>query len=149
MLSLMAGTTTDTVTVAQAATLLGITPKRIRQLIGEGRLPTIAGTSPVALPTPAVLAERDAREAKAKRGGAKRPGITPAAQVVALDDVLALVRSGNSRAIEAAESSFAQALAARDRVEKLLQDELAATRAEVERLRRELDAKGRRGLFRR
>jgi excisionase family DNA binding protein len=139
-------------TVAQAATLLKVTQKRVRQMLREGKLSAVAGTSPLELPTSDVLALREQRQAAEKRGGPRRPGPQGAAQsqTVTLDDVLRLLSSEGARAIEATESAFQQALAARDQVEQILRDDLDRTRAENERLRQELaQASRRRGLFRR
>jgi hypothetical protein len=146
MLVLMA----DTYTVAQAAKVLDVTPKRVRQLIADGRLSVVAGTSPQRLDARAVHRHRDerAKQAKAKPG----PSSTSSSRgpVMAVSDVLEMFRAEQARAIEAQESNFQQALAARDRVEELLRDELAQARAEVERLRQQqAAAPSRRGWLRR
>jgi hypothetical protein len=139
----------DTYTVAQAAKVLDVTPKRVRQLIADGRLSIVAGTSPHELDARAVHRHRDDRAKQAKAKSKPGPSSTSSsrAPVMAVSDVLEMFRAEQARAIEAQESNFQQALAARDRVEQLLRDELAAARAEVERLRQQSES--RRGWFRR
>jgi len=122
----------DRYTVAETARLLGVSPKRIRQLIAAGTLPTIAGTSPVELPAEAVHRERERR-----RESPPRPGPEPAPQLLEAQQVLDLAREVASAvavdsvrlALEAAEPYRRQVEAVRDRTEEALREALAEAEA--------------------
>ena len=128
----------DSFTVAEAAKILGLSPKRVRQLVAQGGLPVIEGTSPLRLPSVDVLA---LRERRGRREGAPRPGPQGTPQLVSLPDVLALAQSITQRAIAAADESHSLVLQARDRVEDHLKAELAHARQQVDQLRPELDGR--------
>lgn len=145
----MAGTP-DTFTVAEAAKVLGVTPKRVRQVIASGTLQVIEGSNPARLSSADVIALRDQRKARQGRGTSRPGPQAQTTQTVALEDVLTLAQTLTERALTAAAESHAQALEARDRIEDHLKQELAQARQETERLRAELaEAQGRRSWFRR
>jgi hypothetical protein len=147
-------------TVAQAAKVLERTPKRVRQMISEGKLPTLDGVTPVRIPAEAVHTARNELRSQGPRSGP-----SPKPQGLTAEDVRALVSElmAGQREILSAERQAAEA--ARDRAEELLRDALAEERlkrqdaeAEAKRLRDELDTAQaglavevpkRRGLFRR
>ena len=122
----------DSYTVAEAARLLGVTPKRVRQMIAAGGLPTVAGESPVRLPAEPVHQERERRQASPSK-----PGPAPAAQPLDAQQVLDLAQEIASRvatdslriALEAAEPYRQQVEATRDRTEQALRDALAEAEA--------------------
>jgi hypothetical protein len=124
-------------TVAQAARVLGVSPKRVRQLIAEGRLTPVPGSSPTALPASAVHAERERRR---NRVPASTPGPDPTPQPLDLDleTLLEYARATTRLALEAGEADRAATAAARDRVEQLLRDQIAEERATVAALRAEV-----------
>lgn len=109
-----AGMASESYTVAETASLLGVSERRVRQMAADGRLPVV-GEHPTRLAAQAVIEER------------KRRAITQAGQttVAALNDpdqirtlVTALVSELLPRALEG-----------RDRVEEMLQAELAEARS--------------------
>jgi hypothetical protein len=113
----------ESYTVRQAASLLGVSDRRVRQMAASGALP-IVGEHPTRLEALAVIEERKRR--------ASQPA--EAATPVATDPdylrtlVVAIVGEILPRALEG-----------RDRVEEILREDLAAARAEAAQLRAELD----------
>lgn len=118
----------DTYTVAEAATLLGVTPKRVRQMIAEGKLSPVKGSNPTRLPARAVIAARDTR--KRKPATAAPAGLIPLADVAALID----------QAREAAERSARLQLEAREAVEATLREALAEAQARAWETQARLEA---------
>jgi hypothetical protein len=151
---------TDSYTVAETAKVLGRTPKRVRQMMTEGKLVPILGTVPVRIASTEVMAMRQALRNRPPQSGPKPQGGTG----LTIDEVMSLVDRITSKAIEASEESHRRATEARDRAEDLLKESLAAERqradalaAEVSLLRDRLyeapslvvEAPKRRGWFRR
>lgn len=136
--------TPDTYTVAEAAKVLGRTPKRVRQMLAEGKLSALPDTEPVRVAQAEVIALRDALRAG---GGRPGPAPRPAVTGLTLEDVRALVEMMTAKALEASAADRANADAARDRAEQMLRDALAEERlkreqaeAEARSLRERLDA---------
>lgn len=132
--------------VADAARVLGVSPKRIRQLIKEGRLPVVEGASPIAVEVEAVHRERERR--KSRPASTPGPQPTPAAVAVSVEDLLAYAERITARALDAAMADRRAADAARDQAEQLLRASLAeatqraqAAEAEAEELRERLASK--------
>ena len=132
--------------VADAARVLGVSPKRVRQLIKEGRLPVVEGSSPIAVEVEAVHRERERR--KSRPASTPGPQPTPAAVAVSVEDLLAYAERITARALDAAMADRRAADAARDQAEDLLRASLAeatqraeAAEAEAAQLRERLDAK--------
>lgn len=132
--------------VADAARVLGVSPKRVRQLIQEGRLPVVEGSSPMAVEVEAVHRERERR--KSRPASTPGPQPTPAAVAVSVEDLLAYAERITARALDAAMADRRAADAARDQAEDLLRASLAeatqraeAAEAEAAQLRERLDAK--------
>ena len=132
--------------VADAARVLGVSPKRIRQLIQEGRLPVVEGSSPMAVEVEAVHRERERR--KSRPASTPGPMPTPASVAVSVEDLLAYAERITARALDAAMADRRAADAARDQAEDLLRASLAeatqraeAAEAEAQELRERLASK--------
>jgi predicted transcriptional regulator len=113
----------ESYTVRQAASLLGVSDRRVRQMAATGALP-IVGEHPTRLEALAVIEERKRRERTPK----------PEAPSQALD-------AAQLRELVAAivADVVPLALEGQRRVEELLRDELAQSRAETAQLRAQLD----------
>ena len=121
---------TDSYSAAQAARLLGVSERRIRQLAAAGTLSALEG-APLRF---------DAEVIHSARSKRKQPAARPAPAAAALPvDIVAMAEALAdrlmTRALEAQENQQRAAEAVRDRVEQALRDELAATRAELAALR--------------
>lgn len=120
----------DTYSAKDAARLLDVSERRVRQLFAAGTL-TAATERPLRLDALSVLAERDKR----RQEPSQRPQQPAAAPAATLDAealrqlVAAIIADLLPRAIES-----------QQRTEDMLRDELAAARAESAELRREIDA---------
>lgn len=137
---------TDGYRVADAARVLGVSPKRVRQLITEGRLPVVEGSSPIAVEVEAVHRERDRR--RHRPASTPGPDATPATVPVSVEVLLEYAERITARALEAATADRRAADAARDEAEGRLRAALAeatqraeAAEAEAAALRERLDAK--------
>lgn len=115
----------DTCSAAEAAKLLRISERRVRQLVDDGHLEA-QQQKPLRIVTRSVIAERKRRDRAPKSEPTPAAGLEPhqLRELVAaiLSDVLPLALEG------------------RDRAEDMLREELAASRAEVQQLRAQLDA---------
>lgn len=124
----------DTYTATEAARLLDVSDRRVRQLAATGTL-TVAATNPLRLDALSVLAERDKRRTEPPRTRTAATATRTAMPAAALDAeqlrqlVAAIVADLLPRMIEA-----------QRRTEDSLRDELAAARAETAQLRSELDS---------
>jgi excisionase family DNA binding protein len=153
--------TSDTYTAAQAAELLGVSERRIRQLVAEGKLPGRRGNDGIVrIRQQAVNEERKKRRSSAMTSAAARKRTARTAEkstaarrtAVDVDELAQAVASAVGQKIEGQ-------LEITRRAESLIREELdeeRARRAQVEaqlaeaRQRiAELEAKGGRGLFRR
>lgn len=82
----------DTYSAADAARVLGVSERRIRQLVGEGRLPVEdTGGGPLRLPQEAVHRERERRRRANRTAGQGAPEGTPGG-AAADTDVEAIVQ---------------------------------------------------------
>lgn len=121
----------DTFTVAEAAKVLTRTPKRVRQMLAEGKLTAIPGSEPARISAAAVLTLRQ----QLRTGSTPRPGPKPAAGTgLTADEVLAMVERLTAKALEASAEERARADAARDRAEELLREAVAAERLKADAL---------------
>lgn len=134
--------------VTDAARVLGVSPKRVRQLVAEGRLPVIEGSSPLAVEVEAVHRERERRRHRtpATTPGPEAQGATVA---VSVETLLEYAERVTARALDAAAADRRAADAARDQAEDLLRSALAeathraqVAEAEAAALRDRLDRKG-------
>ena len=116
----------DTYSAAEAATLLSVSERRVRQLAAAGVL-DVATSKPLRVTALSVLAERDRRGSQPRR----RPETPPVNASIDPDQLRELVRAIVADVIPLA-------LEGRDRAEQILRDELAAARAEAEQLRQQL-----------
>lgn len=162
----------DTYTVAQAAQILGISERRVRQLVNAGTLPAErTSTGALLLSQRAVNAERKARRASGSASGRKpaetrKASAKPAAPEVDVEQLASAVASAVGTRLEGqieltrrAESLVRQELdeerAKRMHLEAQLastETALASAEAELERMRQlvaELAVRKKRGLFRR
>ena len=147
----------DTYSAAQAAELIGVSERRIRQLVAEGKLPgkrTRDGT--VRIPQQAVNEERRKRRGSAPAGRARKQATsaptrsTRKAEPVDVDALATAVASAVGQRIEGQ-------LEITRRAESLIRAELDEERARrmeleaklAEAERKLAEAEGRRGLFRR
>lgn len=124
----------DTYSREQAAKLLGISPRRVTQLAGEGRLP-VAQTSPLRLAADGVHAERERRRSP---GRDLRASVPPVETSALISQEVAAVREALERAyarqIEASESLLSETRAERNRLLAELQAEREKADRERERL---------------
>lgn len=120
----------ETYTVAEAARVLKRTPKRVRQMLKEGKLAPVEGPPPVRIAAADVLAFRDTHRSK-QPGPPRSTGLT-------YEQVLALIEAVSMKAIEAASGELKAALAVRDDAEGLLRQAISEERAG--RLRAEAQA---------
>lgn len=116
----------DTYSAAEAATLLSVSERRVRQLAAAGVL-DVATSKPLRVTALSVLAERDRRGSQPRR----RPETPPGNASIDPDQLRELVRAIVADVVPLA-------LEGRDRAEQILRDELAAARAEAEQLRQQL-----------
>ena len=133
----------DTYTVAQASSVLGLSQKRVRQLIQEGKLEQAEG-SPVRVSQAQVIDLRQAREASG-RSSETRTSAKASDSIDRFQAVLDEMRTNNQRAISALEHSL-------EIQETAFREQLATTQAERDKLQAELEAmraQDRRGAIRR
>lgn len=132
---------TDTYTVAEAAKVLGRSVKRVRQLIADGTLTVVPGSSPQRVPADQVRARRTAQRTAPPSGPVRARGMTPSEFQQALDAVLNQQR-------ELVSSERAALEAVHRRAEDFLRAELDRERAArlqaEERLRELTEAQARR-----
>lgn len=120
----------DSYSVAEAARVIGRSPKRVRQLIEAGSLPTVPDSSPVRIPAEAVHREREKRRDPAP----STPGPKPDPERVTLDlaTLLDYARETSRLAIETTVADREAAQEAHRRVEETLRESLAEARARAE-----------------
>lgn len=125
--------TGESYTVAEAAKVLQRSPKRVRQMLREGKLAALEATDPVRIGAEEVHRLRDSLRSGGSRPGPK-PQQSPDSEVLrALVEELAEMRR-ELRAITARQTEETA------KVEAALRDELAAERAERQRVEAELAA---------
>lgn len=149
----------ESLSATHAARILGISPRRVRQLAEEGRLSTVA-TDPLRLSKVEVLALREKRETEA----ATRPELPPAPLRLAPTELLeALTQARQAGAEEARNALEAVSNEVRERAERaeqratqaeaarlVAESQAAALQARLEVIEEQLaESKTRRGFFRR
>lgn len=120
----------DTYTVQQAALALSVTPKRVRQMIAEGKL-TAFSTSPVTLKQIEVLELRVSREKFAGERTSNPAGKSATGNAELLAQISNLIEQStetNRRAIELIQASA-------ERNETNLISQVNELKAEIDRLR--------------
>jgi hypothetical protein len=131
--------TPDGYTGKDAARLLGVTPRRVRQLLDAGTLASAwpgerPEGAPIILDRESVHKEREARKTSRKETG-KPEGNTGGGVEVA--DLLDVFERMQERTLETLRAERAEVLAIRDRTEEDLRNALAAERAAREMAERE------------
>lgn len=121
----------DTYTVAEAAKVLQRSVKRVRQMLQEGKLTAVPDSDPVRIGAQQVHELREALRDKPKRQRRE-----PAGTGLSAEQVAAMVEELTRPTLRALEANKELA----EKVEGMLRDELAAERAERQRLQAELDA---------
>jgi len=116
----------NTYTAAQAATVLGRSVKRVRQMIQEGKLEVVPDSEPIRLTAQSVHELRDAL-----KGQGTRPGRAPKPVGLTFEEVRELVETLTTKALEAAQSERAAVDQMREKTEQALRAELDQTRAEL------------------
>lgn len=135
----------------EASRVLGVSERRVRQIVDDGRLPAVSGDGPLRLPMEAVHAERDRRRRAARAAERSTPytspdsaGGTPAPTSAPLDvedvvtrtvrSLLPLMLEPSERAEAAARSLLAEEHAMRLQAEARAADAEARLRVAEERL---------------
>lgn len=132
--------TPDGYTAGEAARLLGVSPRRVRQLLTAGTLTAAAWPgerpegAPVILDRESVHKERESRKASRKETG-KPPGNAPGA--LGVTELLDVFERMQERTLETLRAERTEVLAIRDRTEEDLRNALAAERAAREMAERE------------
>lgn len=132
--------TPDGYTAGEAARLLGVSPRRVRQLLTAGTLTAAAWPgerpegAPVILDRESVHKERESRKASRKETG-KPAGTTGGG--VDVTELLDVFERMQQRTLETLRAERTEVLAIRDRTEEDLRNALAAERAAREMAERE------------
>lgn len=130
----MAGTELDKIRrpydAREAARLLGVSPRRVRQLVREGVLVELPGKrddGAVLLDPEMVHRERSRR--KESRKASEETSSTAASSTLNAEDLAQLVERAVSSTVEALRVERVEMLAIRDRTEEALRTDLEAERA--------------------
>lgn len=115
----------DTYSAGETAKLLGVSERRVRQLAEAGHLDVVQA-KPLRIAARSVIEERKRRE----RSHKPDPSAAPALDASQLRELVAAIVA----------DVVPLALEGQRRVEELLREELAASRAETQQLRAQLDA---------
>lgn len=122
----------DSYSVAEASRLLGVSEKRVRQLVAGSRLVPVEGSSPLRIEAKSVLQERERRKESPPRTGPAPGGSTVNADEVfrmASEIASSVARESVRLALESAEPVRKEAEAIRDRTEEALRLALAEAEA--------------------
>ena len=144
----------DSYSPAQAAQLLGIGVKRVRQLVASGKLKAVPKSSPLEIKAESVHKERELRGDKVTRSATPEKAFQLSSLVEVLELIEAARQAGRTEGIEIAQRQIESAETSRERTEQALfelqaqSSTLAAELAEA-RVRIELMQSKPRGLFRR
>jgi excisionase family DNA binding protein len=147
----------DSYTPAQAAELLGLSVKRVRQLVASGKLKAVPRSSPLKIKAESVHKEREDRGDKVTKSTTPQKAFELASLVEVLELIEAARLSGRAEGIDIAQRQIESAETSRQRTEQALFQlqaessalaaELAQARARLE-LMNQMDKKSR-GFFRR
>lgn len=116
----------NTYTAAEAAKVLGRSIKRVRQMIQEDKLEAVPDSDPIRVTAQSVHELRDTL-----RTQGTKPGRAPAANGLTFQQVMELVETLTTKALEASQTERAALEAMRDKTENALRAELDQTRAEL------------------
>jgi excisionase family DNA binding protein len=115
---------TDTYTVAEAAKVLGRSVKRVRQLIADGTLTVVPGSSPQRIPAEQVNARR-----RTQQRGASTPGPKAAPRGMSAAEFVTMLEAFADRQKELISSERVALEVAHARLEAMLREELDRERA--------------------
>lgn len=144
----------DSYTPAQAAQLLGLSVKRVRQLVASGKLKAVPKSSPLLIKAESVHKERELRGDKVTRSATPQKAFELTSLVEVLELIEAARQAGRAEGIEIAQRQIESVETSRERTEQALFEQqaqysaLAAELAEA-RVRLDLMQSKPRGLFRR
>lgn len=113
----------DTYTAAEAAKVIGVTVKRVRQMIAEGKLHPVPG-----IPGPLRVPMVEAHELRTRRRQGPAPS-GPRSGTVSVEEITRLLEKALEGQRQLIEAETARAHAARDRAEELLRTAHAEERA--------------------
>jgi len=149
----------DAYSTSEAAKILGLSERRVRQLVADGRLPADRdGEGKISLPQAAVHAERRNRKSGGRSNGRKAPAKAAAsAPTLDTDAIAEQVAAVVSKAVEGrleitqkAESLVRQELDEERARRMEIEKQLEAAKVELRLANEKLEEAGRkRGLFRR
>ena len=144
----------DSYTPAQTAQLLGLSVKRVRQLVASGKLKAVPKSSPLLIKAESVHKERELRGEKVTRSATPEKAFQLTSLVEVLELIEAARQAGKTEGIEIAQRQIESVEASRERSEQaLFEAQATATALAAElteaRVRLELMEAKRRGLFRR
>lgn len=144
----------DYYTPAQAAQLLGIGVKRVRQLVAAGTLKAVPKSSPLKIKVDSVHKERELRGDKVNKSTTPQKAFELTSILELMELIEAARQAGRSEGIEIAQRQIESVEASRERTEQALfelqaqSSTLAAELVEA-RIRIDLMNSKPRGLFRR
>jgi len=147
----------DSYTPAQTAQLLGLSVKRVRQLVASGKLKAVPRSSPLLIKAESVHKERELRGEKITRSATPQKAFELASLIEVIELIEAARQAGKSEGIEIAQRQIESVEASREKTEQALfqlQAESSALAAELAEARIRLELmnqlkKKPRGLFRR
>lgn len=130
----------DTYTAAEAARVIGVSERRVRQLVEDGRIKRANADGPLRLAAESVHRERESKRGRAPSevysGQARRVRKGSGEGSVTVEQLLELAERitdrSLTRALESAQADRDAARAAADRVEQMLTEQIAAERIRTE-----------------
>lgn len=144
----------DSYTPAQTAQLLGLSVKRVRQLVASGKLKAVPKSSPLLIKAESVHKERELRGDKVTRSAIPEKAFQLSSLLEVIELIEAARQAGKSEGIEIAQRQIESVEASRERTEQALFEQQAQTSAIAAelaeaRVRLELMEAKPRGFFRR
>lgn len=110
----------DSYTPAQAAQLLGLSVKRVRQLVASGKLKAVPKSSPLLIRAESVHKERELRGDKVTRTATPQKAFELASLMEVIELIEAARLAGRSEGIEIAQRQIESVEASRERTEQAL-----------------------------
>ena len=143
----------DSYTPDQAAQLLGIGVKRVRQLVASGKLKAVPKSDPLRIKAESVHKERELRGEKVTRSTSPQKAFELTSIIELMELIEAARQAGKAEGIEIAQRQIESVEASRMRTEQALFEQQAQTStlaAELVEARVRLELmNSKRGLFRR
>ena len=129
----------DTYTAAEAARVIGVSERRVRQLVEDGRIERANADGPLRLAAESVHRERESKRGRVPEGYSgqtRRVRKGSGEGSVTVEQLLELAERitdrSLTRALESAQADRDAARAAADRVEQMLTEQIAAERVRTE-----------------